>query len=269
MYLSRQVSLDERQSQQMRGALREFFAWHRSRELPRYADFLERLSREVRAPLTAQQIDSARLVVEGFVRDATIKSAPEAARWLGSFNSVQLDEFFDNLGDEDGELRKEYCGDPADVVRRREREVIKSLEKWTGRLTREQRDLVRARLSTIEPTGCAWVEARIRSRMELRTLIERERTSPDFATQIARFLSQPEERWAPQYRAAYERNRTVVIAMLAELHALLDPEQRARVAEKLEGYARDFRELAAAAAQAPAAAKRTVARPSPIAPLPH
>jgi hypothetical protein len=264
-YIGNQVSLDDAQSAQLRGALREFFAWHRSRELPRYADFLERLARDARSPLTAAQIDAARITVEGFVRDATLKSAPEASRWLASLNASQLDEFFANLGDDDGELRDEYCGDPATVLRRREREVIKSLEKWTGRMLREQRDLVRARLATIEPTGCAWVEARVRSRGEFRALIDQQRSSGDFATRVGRFLSQPEERWAPQYREAYERNRTVIVTMLADLHAAMGDEQRERVVVKLENYARDCRELSASP-EREAASQKTAARSLPIAP---
>jgi hypothetical protein len=243
-YLRNQVTLSEPQTQALRADLDEFFRWHRTNELPRYASFLEQLAGEARGSLSAERIDSARLEVEEFVRTAALRGAPGAARWAASLSPSQFTEFLASLAEDDEELREEYCGDPAQRAKRRAKEVIAAIEDWTGRLTREQRTLLRARLDTLEPTGCAWVDARVRSRTVFRELVERHSSAPDYVERVARYMAAPEDRWPPGYREPYERNRATIVAMLADLHATLNPEQRERLAGEFEDYARDFRALA-------------------------
>lgn len=255
-YIGSQVSLDATQSRAMRASLGDFFDWHRSSELPRYADFLERLAVDAERGFTAARLDSARIEVEGFVKDAAARSAPGVARWAASLSSKQFDEFLASLGEDDDELREEYCGDPADGAKRRDKGTIKAIETWTGRLSSAQRTLVKERLASIEPTGCAWAAARVRSRTEFRTMIETHKDASDYVQVVSRFLTQPEVRWTPEYRIAFERNRGIVIDMLADLNATLEPEQRERAARKLRDYARDFRELASQ----PTRAVRTAGR---------
>jgi Family of unknown function (DUF6279) len=254
-YIGNQVSMDSSQSRALRAGLDDFFRWHRSNELPRYADFLDRLARDLQTPTTFAAVDGARIEIETFVRDSALRSAPAAARWSASLTTAQLDEFLASLAEDDDEAREEYCN--PDVVKnneRREKGTIKAIEGWTGKLTSGQRALVRSRLAAIEPTGCAWVDARIKSRGEFRALVAKYRNSPELNEAMSRFLAEPGERWEPSYRSAYERNRTTVINMLVDLHNTLEPKQRDRATARLESYARDFRELAADGARAPSQA---------------
>jgi Family of unknown function (DUF6279) len=243
-YVRNQVSLDDAQIDALRVDVDAFFRWHRTNELPRYVEFLKKMSRDVLGPLSAQSIDAARTSVEQFVRDAAAQLAPGAARWAATLSPAQFDEFLVSLGEDDSDLREEYCDDPEKRAKRRVREVTKAIEDWTGRLSKEQRALIRARLDTLAPTGCAWVDARIRSRVAFRELVEQHRSSTDYVARVAGFLTDPESRWPPGYREPYERNRNTIVAMLADLHAMLTTEQRSRIANELADYAQDFRELA-------------------------
>jgi hypothetical protein len=250
-YIGNQVSMDSTQARALRAGLDDFFRWHRINELPRYADFLDRLARDLEKPTSYAAVDAARVEIESFVRESALRSAPAAARWSASLTPAQLDEFLASLGEDDEDLREEYCNpDIAKNNERREKGVLKAIEGWTGKLTLEQRALVRARLALIEPTGCAWVDARIRSRGEFRALVVKYRNSPELPQAMSRFLAEPGERWDPGYRSAYERNRTTVINMLVDLHNTLEPKQRDRATARLESYARDFRELAAEGSRA-------------------
>lgn len=245
LYVKTQVSLEDLQSRQLRDSLRTFLAWHRRTELPRYADFASALARDAARPLGRARIDRARLDIEALWRGSVARGAPDAARFLAGLDARQREELFASLAEDDAEVREEFCDAPEKKRRERQFEtVVDAAEDWVGRLTPAQLELVRRGLAPLRPSGCAWVESRVQFRRDLRDLIESGAADPAYADRVARLLSNPEERWDPEYRAIFEFNRDAVIALLVDLDAALTPRQRARLSEKLTGYARDFRELA-------------------------
>jgi hypothetical protein len=254
LYVSSQVSLEPPQSQSLKGALSGFLDWHRRSELPRYAGFAEQLAGEAGRPLGRARIDAARLEIETLWRDSVARAAPDAARWLADLDAQQREELFESLGDDDDELREEFCeGDAARRQKRREKSFVSAAEDWVGRLDDTQRALVRERLGRLAPTGCGWVEQRVAVRRELEALVGRSASTPGYPTEVTRLLLRPEERWDAGYRAQFDANREIVVSLLADLDATLDARQRQRLVAKLSGFARDFRELAGPAATSVAA----------------
>jgi hypothetical protein len=250
LYVSTQVSLQDSQSVGLRTALRGLLDWHRRSEMPRYAQFVEALAADAAVPLGRERIDRARLDVEALWRDSVARGAPEAARWLAQLQPRQLDELFASLGEDDADLREEYC-DASEAERRREREksLRSSIEDWVGSLDVAQRAMVSERYARLAPTGCGWVENRIRLRDELRDTIERRDTFADYPGTLTWLMLRPEQRWDAAYRASFDANREVIVELLGDLDATLDARQRRRLVQKLEGFARDFRELAGGASR--------------------
>lgn len=245
VYVKTQVSLEDLQSQQLRNSLRAFHEWHRGTELPRYARFAQDLARDAARPLGRARIDAARVELEALWRDAVARGADDAARFLAGLSAAQRDEFFASLGEDDGELREEYCETPL-PKRQREQlaDIVDLAEDWVGSLTAAQRELLRVRLAALQPTGCRWVDSRIRVRTAFRELAERGTADPAYYEKMRRLMLNPEERWDPAYRAAFDANRDAFIDMLAELDASLTLRQRAQLSAKFAGYARDFRSWA-------------------------
>jgi hypothetical protein len=254
LYVKTQVSLEDLQAAELRGSLRSFLDWHRSSELPRYAEFAQSLARDAARPLGRARIDQARLEIERLWRDAMARGGPDAARFLAGLSPEQRAELFASLGEDDDELRKEYCETPAEKrLERQQRSFTRAAEKWVGPLTAAQKQLVATRLAALKATSCGWAENRIRVRLALRGLVERSSAEANYVGAVTRLLASPEERWDPAYRAAFESNRDAIIDLLAELDARLTVRQRARLSEQFTAYARDFRRLAANPAAAAAA----------------
>ena len=245
-YLSNQVSLDGPQSIELRANLREFFVWHRRTELPRYAGFLERFAAAASQPLTREQMASGTGEIEDFVRTSVAHGAPDAARWLNALREPQIDELFASFEKKEAESREEHCG--TSPAKRREKSVarfIDNVEEWTGRLRRAQRELIATRLGETTGDPCLDVSAQERSRIEFRTLVEAHRGQPDFADQIAKFMTRPEDRWDPAYARANAANREVILGLVIDLDRTMSVEQRRRSVTRLKDYARELRKLAA------------------------
>ena len=244
-FLRNQVSLDGPQSRALRADLRDFFAWHRRSELPRYADFLDRFADAAARPISASQFDDGRIEIEGFVRDAVVHGAPDAARWLRQLRAPQVDELFASFEKDEVEARKRYCEQtPAERRDQSVKRLIDNVEDWTGRLRSSQRRLIASRLGAWEGDSCEDVSAQEKSRREFRTLVEEHRAAPDFAKRIAVFMTNSEDRWEADYRRTFEANRARYIQLLADLNGTLSPAQRARAVERLRGFARDLQALA-------------------------
>lgn len=245
-YLRSQVTLEEHQLQSLREALREFLAWHRAHELPKYVAFLEKLVADGRqGPYSRERIDAAAREAEGLLRELARRAGPDAAVWMASLTPAQLDQWFRNQGDDDAKTRRDYCeAEPAKIARRREREFVKSVESWTGKLEDAQIGIARTGLARLAPDACAWVEDRVASRQRLRELIEQHSRDADFASRVTEFLARPETHWSPQYRKAFVESREIVIDTLAALEPTLSTEQRARRETRFTELASKLRKLA-------------------------
>ena len=244
-YFSRQVTLSDAQSSDLKTELTQLLQWHRRSELPRYSALLEELARDAARPLGRRRIDAIRLEVEELWRDVLRQVAPRAAGWLADLTDEQIDELLANLAQDDEELREKYCEpDERTLARRRERSLASAIEEWTGRLTREQRSLVRAAVADLDATGCEWVANQKIFRQELRRLLVTRTRDREFSDALTQLLLTPEERWTDTYRERFVANRERVITLLAEIDVTLSPRQRARLVRRFDRLAQDLRDLA-------------------------
>jgi hypothetical protein len=194
------------------------------------------------------QLEAGQREVEAFMRDSISHGAPSAARWLSGLRPEQVDELFANFAEKDRKARAEKC-DSTPEERRRERthQFIDNVEKWTGDLNRAQRRMIATRYATLVTDECDELSARESSRTEFRELVDRYRSTPEFADRIAEFLLHPENRRDAAYRADYEADRGRFLQLLADINHSLTPAQRAHTVERLRLYAREMRGLAAQA----------------------
>jgi hypothetical protein len=236
-YLSKQVTLDGAQSRALQTDLEDFFEWHRRSELPRYAGFLDRIANDAARPVSVAQLDAGEREVEGFMRSSVTHVAPDAARWLSGLRPAQVDELFASLAEKDRKARAEYCEvPPAERGEKSARRFIDRVEEWTGDLSRAQSELIRTRYIALGRDDCAELDARERSRLEFRTLVDRYRATDGFADRIAGFLA---------HRPVDVAERERFLRLLADINQSLTPAQRAQTISRLRLYAQEMRGMAA------------------------
>jgi hypothetical protein len=236
-YVSSQVTLDRPQSRALQSDLDGFFEWHRRSELPRYAQFLDRMANDAAQPVSVAQLDAGQREVEGFMRTSAAHAAPDAARWLDGLRPEQVDELFSSLAEKDRKARAEYCeASPAERREKSAHRFVDRVEEWTGSLSRPQRELIRTRYVALGRDDCEEIGARERSRGEFRALVDRYRSTPEFATRIADFLA---------HRPADLAYRERFLRLLVDINHSLSPTQREQTVTHLRLYARELRGLAA------------------------
>ena len=200
-----------------------------------------------RGPSSVAQLESGRLEIESFVRDAVWRTArPTQRAGCEGLRPAQVDELFESLaqgraGSPRGELRKR-----SDRAARKEHAAIHRQRRGLDRpLSRAQREIIATRLATFEGDACTEVSTRERhasnsARWSTNTGIGRNsRNGSRRSSRAPRIVGMRSiaAKSSPTARASCGCSRTSIRS--------LSSAQRAHTVGRLRGYARQLRTLAA------------------------
>jgi hypothetical protein len=231
-YVGSLVSLDDRQTSDLRAWLAQTLEWHRESELSRYAAFLRELSAEVARPSDRTAYQRALARIEGFASDFTAQTAPQATRLLLELTPAQVAEFLANLDAKSKERSSESLKEIRDGTwqANRIKDTQRQVKRWTGTVTDEQKQLVRELSQQMQPTTNEWLESQRRWRAALGDAFSNRGTAQE---RILQLLREPDTQWTAQYKAKEASNREQVLSLLTALDASLTPAQRQRMQREL------------------------------------
>jgi hypothetical protein len=247
-YVQDLVSLDDSQRNDLRTWLDSTLQWHRRSELVRYAKFLRELAAASERPGNAATYKSVETQVEEFGSRLVEQAVPDAARLLMKLTPEQIDEFEANLAEKARERNEKNLEALAEGKwhEKRSRDIEKQLKRWTGAVTKEQKQLIAQLGSQFQSTTTDWLESQERWRQAIFDALRARFTagqSPAVVEErILDLLRTPETQWTQAYRAKATQNREQSLTVLGAIDASLTAAQRAhlqreliQLAEQLEG----------------------------------
>jgi len=244
-YLRDYLDLDTDQRHRLGQAVDSLLLWHRESELRRYVGFFRQLGREAAEPLGLERIRSARFELDRFWDDIARQAAPEAAALLSSLSQAQVEELFMRMAQDDVKLAREATeGNPAERVRKREKALLRQVERWVGRLDGEQKALVRACALDLRADPEGWIASRRAWTSALREAMNGRHDLETFTPRLAQLLADGEVFWDPGYRSRFEADRERVLRLLADVDRSLSSRQRQVLQERLERWADEFESIA-------------------------
>jgi hypothetical protein len=248
-WLDSAVSFNEAQATQTKDALAQLHRWHRTEELPVYADLLKRLAAQSAEPLQAQQVCSAwediDKAMDRTMRKVVSLAAPVAVL-LGPEQLNHLNQYWTGKNQD---WEKEWVQGSANE--RLDRRLSKTVERYSdfyGPLTAAQIAMVKAQLQQSAWTPEWGRKDRLLRHQDLLSALQKASQSNALALpQVEADLWGVWQRWmAPP--DAY--GRSVIQKMtqqgcenLAQLHNSASPEQRLRATRRLRAYEQDLRDL--------------------------
>lgn len=244
-YLNGYFSLDDTQEAQLRDAVTRNMEWHRRNQLPQYAEFCRQLERDAAGILTTEMLE-ARFEQMMTMWDEFIRRAlPDVSAFFLSLSDEQIDEFIENLEDNNQELWDEYAGETVEErIERREKAAFKGFKRVVGRLTDEQKEVIRSYMANMHDVSEYWMESRRRWQLDFRDLVKERPAEPEFTERLTTLMLDPNRTDDSAYRQKVDENRHTFIAMTVALAGVLTDKQRERVSKRLKNYARDFEILA-------------------------
>ena len=248
-WLDSQVAFTAEQAPRVRSALADWFAWHRSTQLPDYAQALGELASAAAGPVQPGQVCSQ---IEGWQRRAERafdRAVPALAEQLRSLTPEQIQHLERRQADRQQELAADHLQpDPAERQKVALARSVDRAETLYGSLDDAQRQLLASSLAASPFDPERWLaERRARNVELLRSLRQWQAEQADSATiqaGLRRLAAETARSPRADYRAYSQRLMAANCGLIAQLHNSTSAAQRQRAAAKLQGWQADLRALA-------------------------
>jgi len=245
-WLDGYIDFTDEQAPRARAELDRLHAWHRSQELPRFAEMLQRMERMAPGSITPQQACAFAGEVQDRLKLVADQAEPAVLALVADLTPEQLRHLESKYRSSNDKFRREWVHQPLSTQREKRYErMLDRLETFYGRLDTQQRRLLRQgiehstwdaqrvlaerqrRQQDLLQTVGRVIETRGASREPLRGYVERVQRSPDAALRD----------W--QDELLQENCRT-----FAAVHESTTAAQRDQAVRRLQAYQKDLKELA-------------------------
>lgn len=227
-------NLSQAQSNQLESRLQLFFIWHRSEELNRYREFLDRAALDAADGITASEF----LRLRDDIGDAWERSVEKGIDSLG--------DLFTNLTPEQIEQYQQYHREGSEEfedyleksVQQREiyrlERSFESLEDWFGKFDFMLEDKVIARLRQVPEIYQPWFEYREQRHQALINAMKQGLTRQ----QLKAIMLDPSTDFARDFAPARDVFWREYAAALEDISSWLSSQQRQRAVTRLRRFAR-------------------------------
>tara|TARA_B110000881_G_scaffold209654_1_gene216158 strand:+ start:2706 stop:3521 length:816 start_codon:yes stop_codon:yes gene_type:complete len=218
--------------------------WHRSDELPQYADQLEKLSIGLESGMTVEQLEESYNSLRDSWQRIVIKTLPAAADIISNLNDQQINDFFEMLIEKEDEDAKDIeSGTSARTLEKRESYVSKKIVDVIGKLNEEQNDLIAQWAGSMVPTKEFSLVQAIQWRTRMQAAIAERHDEQLLEKNLMVLFANPDQLRSASYRRVIEKNKRLIMQLLFDLNQTLTNQQRSKLVKKLNGFIVDFRDL--------------------------
>ena len=218
--------------------------WHRSEELPQYADQLEKLSKQLKSGITVEQLDESYNNLRDSWQRIVIKTLPAAVDIISNLNDEQVNDFFEMLIEKEGDdAKKIEKGTNARTLKKREAYVSKKIVDVIGKLNEDQKSLIAQWALSMKPTKELSLAQAIQWRTRMQTVLAERHNEQQLENNLMVLFANPDQLRSASYRRVIEKNKRLIMQLLFDLNQTLTNQQRSKLVKKLKSYINDFRDL--------------------------
>ena len=218
--------------------------WHRSEELPQYADQLEKLSAVLENGLTVEHLEEYYNNLRDSWQRIVIKTLPAAVDIISNLNDEQVNDFFEMLIEKEGDDAKEIeNGTNARTLKKREAYVSKKIVGVIGKLNEDQKSLIAQWVRGMKPTKELSLGHAIQWRTRMQTVLAKRHNERQLEKKLMVLFANPDQLRSASYRRVIEKNKRLIMQLLFDLNQTLTNQQRSKLVKKLQSYINDFRDL--------------------------
>jgi hypothetical protein len=250
-WLDGYLDFDSEQSPKVRDELAQLLAWHRQNELPRLSAMLQDAQALAPAEVTPEQVCAMADRIRERLLAVSERAEPAGTELALNLTDAQLQQLERKYAKNNATYRKDWLDrTPAQVQEKRYDQFLDRAEDFYGRLSTEQRDLLKQQVaqSVFDPR---LADAERRKRQQEALVLLRGfvagKPSPAEARAalhgyIQRIAEPPPGPWHDQQQALLQEG----CRNTAALHNNTTASQRAQAVRRLQAYQDDLRQLVAA-----------------------
>ena len=238
------VKFNQDQRLLVKDEISQLINWHRSAELPRYADQLKKLSIGLESGMTAEQLEESYNNLRDSWRRIVIKALPAAIYIISNLNDQQINDFFEMLIEKEGDDAKDIeSGTSVRTLKEREAYFSDKIVDVIGQLNEDQKALIAQWAGSMEPTKALSLVQAIQWRTRMQVAIAERNNKQQLEKNLMVLLANPDKLRSAAYQRVIEKNKHLVMQLLFDLNQTLTNQQRTKLIKKLDGFIEDFRDL--------------------------
>lgn len=247
-WLDSTVSFNSAQTAGAKQALDNLYQWHRSEELPAYAELLQRVQVLSAGTVQTEQVcrvwADVQTRLDTVMREAVVQAAPVAM----ALGPRQLSHIARRWESQNEDWENEWMlGSPSERLERRLERSLERYRSFYGELTPAQVSLVKAQLAQ-SPWTAEWGrQDRQRRQQDLLSTLQAIGQNKPSQTDAEGLLWGVWQRWMkppePGQRAVMQNLSQRACENLAQLHNTATPEQRQQATRRLRAYEKDVKDL--------------------------
>jgi hypothetical protein len=247
-WLDGYAEFDDAQSLRVRGALDEWFAWHRRTQLPDYVELLARARAELPGPATAERMCAWSDELRARFDTAVEHAVPAMAEILPTLSAQQIASIEKRNAKKNDEYRDDFLDrDPAKRRRAAIKREIERAEDFYGRLDEAQRGFVAKAMAESPWDGDMAYAERLRRQADListaRRLAAKRAPPAEAEAEVRGWLKRAAHSPHESYRRYAMRLVEFNCMYAADLHNLMTGEQRQKAVKKVKEYEDELRAL--------------------------
>ena len=238
------VKFNRDQRFRVKDEISQLIDWHRSEELPQYADQLEKLSKELKSGITVGQLEEFSNNLRDSWQRIVIKTLPAAVDIISNLTDEQVNDFLKMLIEKEGDdAKKIEKGTHVRTVKKREAYVSKKIVDVIGKLNKDQKSLIAQWALSMKPTQELSLAQAIQWRTRMQTVLAERHNEQQMEDNLMVLFANPEQLRSASYRRVIEKNKRLIMQLLFDLNRTLTNQQRSKLIKKLQSYINDFRDL--------------------------
>jgi hypothetical protein len=218
--------------------------WHRSDELPQYADKLEKLADGLASGLTIEQLNQTYNALSDGWQRIVVETLPAATEILSNLTDQQINTFFAILIEEEEDDARDIKRDtPEQLITENEEYIREKLVDLIGKLNAEQKLLIATWAQDIEPAEQLSLDHSIQWRTKMQAAMANRQDKQQLEQTLMVLFANPDTLWSNQYRQVIEKNQRLIIKLLFDINQILTDKQRDKLISKLNSFIKDLRDL--------------------------
>lgn len=259
--LSDYVDLTPAQTEQFKTRFAALHRWHRSEELPAYAELMRQAGGKLALGVSAADVAWVISNARSRYRKLTARAAADAAPIVASLSSGQLQQIEKKFSDNNRRFARDYIeADPRSSRHKRAAQLEDYFRDWIGHLSDQQEQRIDRFVDEFGHMQVLRLEDRKRTQQEFLALVRAERDPVRLAPRLAALFSNPEAGRSVQYRSAMARYEAEIVTLILDMDRMLSSQQRRRAEKRALDYAEDFVTLSSTLSAAVAVSVVTATR---------
>lgn len=226
---------------------REFetlWKWHRTEELPRYAADLEQWTGFVADGVTELEVDQVFERMQDWWQRVEARSRPASMEFIKRLQDSQVMEIEQAFETENAKWQKRSEDEDTQSRRRKwAKNFERLIERFTGSLDREQREILTSGSQDYQPARERWGEYRLTWQQAFLSLLEARKDADAFDAQFDRVFGPQQQLYSSELIEAQTRNEALTRKLVLAVLQSMDAGQVEKFKDNLAARAQEFREL--------------------------